>query len=62
MDERKWLVSGEKNLKATYEMVYNGKVAHISLDNASNPIGVVIENQAIYDTQKLVFEFLWKKL
>jgi hypothetical protein len=62
LDERKWLPVKRKNLKATYELIYNGKVAHISLDSAENPIGVVIENEAIYETQKLVFEYLWNKL
>lgn len=62
MDERKWLASGKKNLRATYELIYNGKVAHISLASSDNPIGVVIENEAVYETQKLIFEFLWKKL
>lgn len=73
MDERKWLFSenradqanptGRKNdLRATYEIIYVGKVAHISLDDASNPVGVVIQNQAIFETQKVIFESLWEKL
>lgn len=62
LDERKWLPSGKKNLKSTYEIIYNGKVAHISLASSNNPIGVVIENDAVYETQKLVFEYLWKEL
>lgn len=62
MDERKWLPSGQNNLKSTYELIYGGKVAHISLDNTEKPIGVVIENVDIYETQKLIFKFLWNKL
>lgn len=62
LDARKWLPAGKDNLKSTYELIYNGKVAHISLGTSDNPIGVVIENEAIYQTQKLVFEFLWNKL
>ncbi|MFA6257444.1 MAG: helix-turn-helix domain-containing protein [Candidatus Paceibacterota bacterium] len=67
LDERKWMelpnMKGQENLRSTYEIIYGGnKVAHISLDNAENPVGVVIENQEIYHTQKLIFEYNWKKL
>jgi len=61
LDERKWMDIG-KDLQATYEIIYGGKIAHISLDRAENAIGIVIENPEIYETQKLVFEFNWKKL
>jgi sugar-specific transcriptional regulator TrmB len=65
-DERKWMqlpdVKKQEDLRPTYEIIYNGKVAHISLDNADNPVGIVIENQEIYQTQKLIFEYNWKKL
>ncbi len=73
LDERKWMPadipspSEERGrerlqLKATYEIIYAGKVAHISLDNAENPVGVVIQNQEIFETQKMIFEFNWSKL
>lgn len=62
LDERKWMPSKNKQLQATYEIIYAGKVAHISLDNADNPVGVVVENQGIYETQKMIFEFNWNKL
>ncbi len=61
LDERKWMKNKEE-LYATYEIIYSGKVAHISLDDAQNPVGVVIENEAIYVTQKMIFEFNWSKL
>src|SRR3989338_7097948 len=61
MDERKWLSSAKNDL-ATYELIYGGKVVHISLDNSENPVGVMIENTGIYETQKLIFEFNWSKL
>jgi len=65
-DERKWMqlpdAKGKDVLRPTYELIYNGKVAHISLDNADNPVGIVIENEEIYQTQKLIFEYNWKKL
>lgn len=62
LDERKWMPTKSQNLKATYELIYAGKVAHISLDNSENPVGVVIQNQEIYETQKMIFEFVWKEI
>src|SRR3989344_5251078 len=62
MDERKWLTGSGEQLKATYEIIYAGKVAHISLDNADTPVGVVIQNREIFETQKVIFESLWFKL
>lgn len=62
LDERRWIPQGKASSKATYEMIYAGKVAHISLDAASQPIGVVIENIDIYTTQKVIFQTLWDSL
>lgn len=61
LDERKWIPDASK-LKATYEIIYGGKVAHISLDAGNQPVGVVIENSDIYQTQKMIFEFNWNQL
>jgi sugar-specific transcriptional regulator TrmB len=72
LDERKWLnsslnlsspIMGEgKSPNSTYEIIFAGKVAHISLDDTSNPVVVLIQNQSIYETQRAVFESLWEKL
>lgn len=65
LDERKWLPGASaagKEARATYDLMYGGKVAHISLDDAQNPVGVVIDNEAIYETQVSVFRALWEKL
>ncbi len=68
LDERKWLFPSpseervRERLQATYEIIYASKVAHISLDNTASPVAVVIQNQAIFETQKVVFESLWEKL
>ncbi len=62
LDERKSLPTEGKELKSTHEIIYAGKVAHISLDNNANPVGVVIQNEAVYETQKLIFENVWSKL
>lgn len=58
LDERCWL--GTKEESATYCIVYAGKVAFISRDNQDMPVGVIIENKMIYETQKIIFLELWK--
>ncbi len=60
LDERKWLSSRE-NL-STYIIIYPGKTAYISLDRKKQPIGVVIENEGIYRTERQVFDSLWEKI
>jgi hypothetical protein len=62
LDERKQMPTEGKEIKSTHEIIYAGKVAYISLDDKENPVGVVIQNQAVYETQKLLFEFNWSKL
>jgi len=62
LDERKQMPIGNANLKATHEIIYAGKVAHISIDSNGEPVGVVIQNEEIYQAQKLIFEFNWSKL
>ncbi len=60
LDERKWM-NGEHG-SPTYIIIYPGKVAMISKSASSEPIGVIIEDQALYQTQKMIFEFNWNKL
>lgn len=60
LDERKWLP--KKDGTATYIIIYPGKTAYISLDAKGEPIGVVIENDGIYQTQKQIFDSLWSAL
>lgn len=66
LDERKWMQLPKMKegdmLRPTYEIIYSGKVAYISLDNAENPVGIVMENEEIYNTQKIIFEHNWKNL
>ncbi|MDE2311706.1 MAG: hypothetical protein KGJ93_01260 [Patescibacteria group bacterium] len=62
LDERKQMPVGQKDLKATHEIIYAGKVAHIGIDSNGEPVGVVIQNEEIYSMQKLIFEFNWGKL
>ncbi|MFA6322012.1 MAG: helix-turn-helix domain-containing protein [Candidatus Buchananbacteria bacterium] len=60
LDERKWLT--EKESAPTYTLIYAGKVAMISVDNADKPIGVIIKDANIFQTQKMIFEFIWDKV
>ena len=60
LDERKWVDSSVKT--PTYIIIYPGKTAYISLDAHGEPVGVVIENAGVYETQKQIFDELWSKL
>lgn len=60
MDERKWLKTAPGT--PTYIILYPGKTAYISLNAKQEPIGVVIENDGVYETQKQIFDQLWKTL
>ena len=60
LDERRWLKA--KNDTPTYIIIYSGKTAYISLDAKGEPVGVVIENAGVCETQKIIFDELWKKL
>ncbi len=60
LDERKWLKS--KTETPTYIIIYPGKTAYISLLASGEPMGVVIENEGVFQTQKAIFDELWKTL
>ena len=60
LDERKWLTKKEGS--PSYIFIYPGKVAMISLDALDRPVGVIIENDGLYETQKMIFESLWQTL
>lgn len=60
LDERKWLdISSQTQ---TYIIIYPGKTAYISLDAKQKPVGVVIENAGVYETQKNIFDSLWGRI
>jgi hypothetical protein len=44
----------------TYILIYADKCAFISRDSRNNPVGVIIENKMIYETQKILFLQMWK--
>lgn len=60
LDERRWL--GTEQNSATFILIYAGNCAFISRDVQGVPVGVVIENEMIYQTQKVIFLQLWSLL
>lgn len=61
LDERKWLKAEKSSARnMTYILIYADKCAFISRDNQGNPMGVIIENKMIYETEKILFLEMWK--
>lgn len=61
LDERKWLKTEKASAgNMTYILIYADKCAFISRDSRDNPVGVIIENKMIYETQKTLFLQMWK--
>jgi hypothetical protein len=60
LDERKWLT--KKGGSPTYTLMYEGKIAMVSVDSENKLIGVIVEDENMYKTQKMIFEFVWQKL
>lgn len=60
LSKRKWLTKKEGS--PTYILIYAGKVAMISVNNQAEPLGLIIEDQALFQTQSLLFQFIWKAL
>ena len=60
LDERKWLLVPQT--KPTYIILYPGKTAYISLNVQNEAIGVLIENDGVYQTQAQIFDALWGKI
>jgi len=60
LDKRRWLGSNENS--ATFTIIYAKKIAFISRDKNNNPIGIILENEIIWKTQKIIFQGLWEKL
>lgn len=59
LDERRWLTKDEG--APTYILIYTNKVAMISVDSADQPRGVLIEDPALFQTHKKLFEWSWDR-
>ncbi|MDP2918266.1 MAG: helix-turn-helix domain-containing protein [bacterium] len=60
LDKRLWL-SREKS-SPTYILIYQNKVALISVNKQKVPIGVLIEDEGLYRTHILLFQKMWEML
>ncbi len=58
--ERRWLTQEEGS--PTYSIIYGPKVAFFSLDKNDNPIGVLIEDERIAATERMIFDHVWRTL
>jgi len=58
--ERKWLTKSESS--PTYTLIYGGRLAMISTVEAGMPVGLIIQNRGIYETQRMIFSKLWQSL
>jgi len=61
LDERKWLSEKEAE-DSSYMVIYGNKVSFVTLDSKGQPLGVIIEDRASAETQKLIFRRLWEAL
>jgi len=43
----------------TYTYIYGPKVAFISLDENESPVGVIVEDARVAETQRIIFENAW---
>lgn len=60
MDERRWLSKTEGS--PTYMIIYHKKLCLISLDKHGQPIAMIVSDPGLYQTNKMIFEQLWKTL
>ncbi len=60
LDERKWLPTQESS--PTYQLIYPGKLALITVDASDVPLGVTIEDNHLANVQRLIFDSLWQRL
>jgi len=60
MDERRWNSKTEGS--PTYMILYDKKLALISLNKEQAPMGMIISDQGIWQTNKMIFEYIWQTL
>lgn len=58
--ERRWLT--EERGAPTYSIIYGPKVAFFSLSDGGMPLGVLIEDVRIAETERMVFDHVWRGL
>ncbi len=60
LDERRWLTQSQG--APTYTIIYDNKTAYISVSAKKAPLGIIIEDTGLAQTQEILFEHLWKTL
>ncbi len=58
--ERRWLTA--KKSAPTYSIIYGSKVAFFSLDATGSPVGVLIEDAGVAETERMIFDHVWGSL
>lgn len=58
--ERRWLPRTEG--APTYTLIYGPKVAHVTIDESESPLAILIEDAAVADTERLIFDHVWATL
>lgn len=61
LDERRTLPSADAPAE-TYVFIYAGRVAYVAKNTVGDPVGMIIDNHGIYQTERLVFDALWGRL
>ena len=57
-DERKWLDNTDENAP-NYIIIYGNKIAFISIGQNDEPLGIIIEDKATSQMQRIIFGYLW---
>lgn len=60
-DDRKWLTKKEGS-SPIYTLIYDKKIAMISVGENNIPHGLIIEDKGVHETERLIFDSLWKTL
>lgn len=58
--ERRWL--SQKDGSPTYSIIYGPKVAFFSLGPNDTPLGVLIEDASVAETERMIFDHVWDSL
>jgi sugar-specific transcriptional regulator TrmB len=62
VSERKWITEPNEAGVSSYTIIYDNKIASISMSNDFAPYGVVIEDPGAAAMQKLLFNQLWDSI
>lgn len=60
LSERKSLTAKEGS--PTYILIYPGKVAMVSVNSQKQPLGLIVEDAALFQTILQLFNFIWQTL